>query len=157
MVPLRVTRLPSRFTFSVFTSFFLPYLHSSFLLTYFLSLPPVSYFPSLLFSTFFFCFFSHASPHLARHARFPSYCLSYILTYFLPYPIFLRTPRYARLARFTYPHVSLIFYFYTCLYILFFLCTVSFPSRFDFRFSLRRSILTFILVPLPSCLCFFLF
>ena len=66
LVPLRVTRLPSCIPFSVFTSFFLPYLHSSFLLTYFLSLPPVLH--SLIFSTFFSAPF--ATPRTPRPLSF---------------------------------------------------------------------------------------
>ena len=152
LVPLRVTRLPSRITFSVFTSFFLPYLHSSFLLTYFLSLPPVLH--SLLFSTFF----PHASPHLARHARFPSYCLSYILTYFLPYPIFLRTPRHGRLARFTYlislsSCFILIFYFYTCLYI-FYTQSLSPPPSTSVSFSFVPFSLSFLFLFSLTCASF---
>ena len=85
----RVTRLPSRiyilrintFLSSVFTISFPFYVFL--IITSYITLY-LSFYLILL-----------APPRLARHARFPSYCLSYILSYFLPYPTFLRTPRHA--------------------------------------------------------------
>ena len=158
LVPLRVTRLPSCIPFSVFTSFFLPYLHSSFLLTYFLSLPPVLH--SLIFSTFFSARF--ATPRTPRPLSFLLSILHSNLFSTLSYLSPHASPRPPRSLHLSYLPILMFHSYFLLLYMFIhflyiFLYTVSFPSPFDFRFSIIRSILTFILVPLLSRLRFFVF
>ena len=102
LVPLRVTRLPFRIHIIRLYVLLSPVFTFSFPSYIFLIVTSC-----LTFSLVFHLFFPHASPHLARHARF-TYLISLSSCFIL------------------------IFYFYTCLYIFFLHSLFPLPFRLPF-------------------------
>ena len=135
LIPLKVTRLPSRIYIFRINIFLSSVLTISFLFYVFLI--------TTSFITLYLIFYLIllAPPRLARHVRSPSFLRSILystLSYFSPHAspaLLLSSPSL---------HFSYLFSTFIHFH------TVSFPSLVDFRFSLIHSILTFILVPLFS-------
>ena len=113
----------------------------------------------LTFSLIFYLFSARfATPRTPRSLSFLLSILHSNLFSTLSYLSPHSSPRPPRSLYLSYLPILMFHTYFLLLYMfIHFLYTVSFPSPFDFRFFLIRSIFTFILVPLLSHLRFFLF